>query len=120
VVEWLFTTVLGIEIGEPGFSKVVIKPQPGAPLTWARGHYDSIQGRIASDWKMEGNRLTLNVTIPPNTSAEVHVPAPAAAAITEGGRPVIETPGVKVLRTGDGVVVFEVGSGTYRFGSATR
>ena len=117
-VEWLYTTVLGIDLLEPGFTRIRIAPRPGAPLWWARGHYDSLHGRIASDWRLEGGRLTLDVTVPPNTTAEVHVPAPSADVVTEGGQPATQARGVKVLRQGGGVVVFEVGSGSYRFGAA--
>jgi alpha-L-rhamnosidase len=113
----LYTTVLGIDALEPGFTRIRIAPRPGAPLTWARGHYDSIQGRIASDWRVEGGRLTLDVVVPPNTVAEIHVPARNADGVTEGGHPVRTVPGLKVLREGDGVVVFEVASGSYRFGA---
>jgi alpha-L-rhamnosidase len=116
-VEWLYTTVLGIDALEPGFTRIRIAPRPGAPLTWARGHYDSVHGRIASDWRIEGGRMTLDVEVPPNTVAEVHVPARSASDVTEGGRQATSAPGVKLLRTADGVVVFEVGSGSYRFGA---
>ena len=116
-VEWLYTTVLGIDPLEPGFTRIRIAPQPGAPLTWARGQYDSVQGRIASDWRVDGGRLTLDVLVPPNTTAEVHVPAAGARTVTEGSGPATEARGVTLLREGGGVAVFEVGSGRYRFGA---
>jgi alpha-L-rhamnosidase len=116
-VEWLYTTVLGIDAAEPGFTRIRIAPRPGAPLAWARGHYDSLHGRIASDWRVEAGRLTLDVTVPPNTTAEIHVPAKGAGEVTEGGRPAREAAGLALLREGDGVVVFQVGSGSYRFGA---
>ena len=65
-----------------------------------------------------GRAFTFDVIVPPNTTAEVHVPAKNADAVTEGGQPARQVPGVKLLREGDGVVVFEVGSGSYRFGAA--
>ncbi|MCX6909285.1 MAG: hypothetical protein NTY01_14765 [Verrucomicrobia bacterium] len=43
-------------------------------------------------------KLTLNVTIPANTTATVLVPAKNAAAITESGKPLAKAPGVKFLR----------------------
>ena len=45
------------------------------------------------------------------------MPAKNADAVTEGGLPARQAKGVKVVREGDGVVVFEVGSGSYRFGA---
>ena len=116
-VEWLYMTVLGIKERAPGFTKIQIAPRPRAPLTWARGHYDSMHGRIASDWRIEGGRVTLDVTVPPNTTAEVIVPAASADVVTEGGQPVSQAPGVRFVRAAGGSAVFEVGSGRYRFGA---
>jgi alpha-L-rhamnosidase len=115
VVEWLYTTVLGIDLLEPGFSRIAIRPRPGAPLEWARGHYDSIHGRIASEWRLQTGRLALSVTVPPNTTAEIHVPAKDVDLVTEGGRSARQSPGLRWLRTESGTVVFEAGSGEYAF-----
>ena len=56
-------------------------------MTWARGHYDSIRGRIASGWSLAQGRLQYDVTIPANTTAMVYVPAKDAASVTESGKP---------------------------------
>ena len=73
--EWFYRTVLGIDAAEPGFGKLLLKPEPGGNLTWARGYYDSPHGRIGSDWKIENGQFVWNVRIPANTTATVHVPA---------------------------------------------
>ncbi len=99
VMECLYAVVLGIDAAEPGFSRIVIKPRPGAPLTWARGRYDSVHGRIASEWRLDAGGLVLKVAIPPNTAAEIHVPAKDRAFVTEGGRPAPESAGLRWLRT---------------------
>ena len=69
-------------------------------------------------WKRDGERLTLDVTVPVNTSAVVHVPAASAEGITESGRPAAEAPGVRFLRMENGKALYEVVSGTYRFQSS--
>ena len=50
------------------------RPTPGGKLTWAKTSYDSVHGRIVSDWQRDGQKLTLEVTIPANTTATVFVP----------------------------------------------
>lgn len=117
VGQWLFSTVAGIDTGpqQPGFRHIIIRPQPGGDLTWARATYESIRGKIASDWKREGGRLTLNVTVPANTAATIYVPASTVNAVTESGRPADAAPGLHFLRVGDGSAVFEAGSGEYHF-----
>ncbi|MBI5685967.1 MAG: hypothetical protein HZC54_12920, partial [Verrucomicrobia bacterium] len=79
--------------------------------------YDSIRGRIESAWKKSGDKLTLNVTIPANTTATVLVPAKSADTITESSKPLAKAPGVKFLRMEGNRAVLEVEAGSYRFSS---
>jgi alpha-L-rhamnosidase len=120
VGEWVWRTVAGISPDEthPGFRHFVIRPRPGGDVTWARGEYLSIRGRIASEWKREGGRFVLNVTIPPNTTATVYVPADDAGGVRESGRPAAQTEGVRFLRMDGGAAVYEIESGSYRLESA--
>jgi alpha-L-rhamnosidase len=112
VGEWLYRYVAGIDLGSPGYGRIIIRPRPGGGLKHARGDYDSVRGRISSSWKIEGDRFTLEVLVPPNTTATVHVPC---ADVSEGGRPVDEADGVEFLRAGGGETVLSVGSGRYEF-----
>ena len=59
--------------------------------------------------------MTLDVTIPANTTATVYLPVADPAGVTEGGRPVTQAEGVKFLRNEGGASLFEVGAGEYRF-----
>jgi alpha-L-rhamnosidase len=102
----------------PGFKKIIIKPAIVGNLTWVKAHYDSLHGRIVSDWQREGDKLTMDVTIPVNTTATVYVPAKDAAGVTESGKPAGQAEGVKFLRMENAAAVYEVGSGCYRFCSA--
>jgi alpha-L-rhamnosidase len=71
---WLYEKVAGIRPAAPGYKKILIKPEPNEKLTWAKGSYKSSFGRISSSWTLNGNDFALDVTIPPNTSAEIDVP----------------------------------------------
>lgn len=113
VGEWLYRYVAGIGLGTPGYGRIVIRPRPGGGLTHARGEYDSVRGRISSAWKIEDDRFVLEVTIPPNTTATVHVPV--ANSVSEGGKPVEEAEGVEILSADTGEIVLSVGSGRYEF-----
>jgi alpha-L-rhamnosidase len=83
VYQWMVENVAGIRNDGPAYKKIVIAPTPGGKLTSADVRYDSIRGRIETAWKKSGDKLTLNVTIPANTTATVLVPAKSADAITE-------------------------------------
>lgn len=117
VGEWMYRAILGINPDErqPGYKHFTLAPQPGGGLTWAKGTYASIHGPIASGWWIKDGTLTLNIAVPANTTATLHVPAREASAVTEGGKPAGEAEGVKFVRMADGAAVYEVGSGTYRF-----
>ncbi|MCZ7547313.1 MAG: hypothetical protein M5R40_29025 [Anaerolineae bacterium] len=92
-----------------------MRPRPGGGITSARGHHDSLYGRIVSEWRIEGGGFDWRVTVPPNTTATVYVPAGASDAIAEGGQPAAEAEGVTFLRWEDGAAVFAVASGSYHF-----
>jgi alpha-L-rhamnosidase len=116
---WLYQGLAGIrpDPKEPGFKNVIIRPAVVGDITWVKASHEGPYGRIASHWQLDGARLTVDVTIPPNTKATVHVPAKEPAAATESGKPAAQADGVKLLRTENGAAVFEVGSGAYRFQS---
>jgi alpha-L-rhamnosidase len=116
---WFYQTLAGINYdpAQPGFKHIIIKPQPLGDLTWVKAHHDSPHGRIVSEWQREGDRLTMDVTIPVNTTATVYVPAKAAEGVTESGKPTAKADGVKYLRMENNAAVYAVGSGIYRFQS---
>jgi alpha-L-rhamnosidase len=115
---WFYQTLAGIrpDTSAPGFKSIVIQPYTET-LEWVNCHHDSPYGRIVSNWKREGKKLTMEVTIPANTTATVYVPAKDAAGVTESGKPAAEAKGVKFLRMENDRAVFEVASGSYEFQS---
>jgi hypothetical protein len=117
VGEYLYGMVGGIQPAASGYKQIHIQPVIREGLTWAKTSYDSICGKIATAWKVEADKLELDVIIPANTTATVYVPAKDAAAVTESGKPAAQAEGVKFLRMEDKAAVFEVGSGQYQFES---
>ena len=120
VASWFIKGIGGIR-NDPehyGYKRFVIKPHLVGDLTFARTSMESLHGKIVSNWKRKGTRLEMNVTIPPNTSATVHVPAADASSVTESGRRAASAEGVRFVRMDGGAAVFTVASGSYRFASA--
>jgi alpha-L-rhamnosidase len=117
VGHWLYSTVAGIDTDpdQPGFRHILIRPQPGGGLTWARATYDSIRGKISTAWNQDGGRLTLDVTIPANTMATIWVPAPSLAAVSESSRLAATVEGLRFRDMEAGSAVFDAGSGEYHF-----
>jgi alpha-L-rhamnosidase len=123
VMEWAYRVLAGIDTDGPGYRRIVIRPRPPAPgsnpdqtpISWVKAHYDSINGRIASAWKLDGGRFTLDVTIPANTSASVYLPAATADRTTENGAPLAQAQGVRAVAAAGADLKITVGAGTYRF-----
>ena len=116
---WFYQTLAGINYDreKPGFKHIIIKPAIVGDLTWVKCHHDSPYGRIVSNWKREGDKLTMEVSIPANTTATLYIPTQDAARVTEGGNTIDKVKGVKLLRMENNAAVYGVGSGTYRFQS---
>lgn len=119
VGDWLYKIVAGIQTDEraPGYKKIVIAPQPGDGLTWAEGSIETLYGQVRSAWKMEGDGLMrLEVTVPPNTTAEIRLPGAASAnVVKESGEVLRKAAGLQRIAEAPSVVSVEVGSGVYSF-----
>ena len=103
---FLSTEVLGIKPLEPGFARILIRPQHG-DLDWAEGILPAPAGDIAVRWAFEGDDYTLTVTVPEGAVAEVVLPEGGAA--TRNGEALPDSP-------------CEVAAGTHEFrvASVTR
>ena len=48
LMEWFYHDLAGIGIGEPGFKKIIIKPNLVGDISWVKASYNSIHGKITS------------------------------------------------------------------------
>ena len=112
---YLFQCVGGIFPLEPGYQQFAVAPVIGEGLAWAKTSYRSMYGEIVSDWKKEGGKVRLVVTVPPNARALIQLPAGAASQVAEGGKPLAQAAGLEVLGEGNGSVRLRAVAGTYAF-----
>ena len=126
VSEWFYKSVLGIQQTDNSvaYSDIVIKPSVVGDLTWAKGSYHSVRGKISSSWWKSGEDFHLEVTIPANTKATVYLPVfeNALPDIFEGNMPLVKKgekiendQAIKILRINSQTAVISIGSGTYSF-----
>lgn len=118
VGQWMYQTIGGINLDEnhPAFTRFIIHPRPlESKLTSARAVYHSIQGTISTGWKMHGDHWTLKVVIPPNTQAEIRLPANSLEEVSERGLPLDRTPGLSQCQAVNGLVRCHAGAGQYEF-----
>ena len=74
LILWEYEYLGGIRALEPGYSKIQLKPYPIEGLDFVNCAYNSVSGRIESNWKREGNHFEWDFVIPANTTAEVCLP----------------------------------------------
>jgi alpha-L-rhamnosidase len=109
VMAWVYRSVAGIDTSteRAGYRDIVIHPVLDPRMTHARGEYDSVYGRIVSDWDAKpGVSFSLDLTIPANTHAKVYLPAIANAKVIEDNHAVNARPEA-------GSLIVELGSGSY-------
>ncbi len=110
VGEWIYRVMAGINPVEdaPGFKSILIRPIPHAAIDWARAAYDSLYGRIDSEWRLHDGRFELTVEVPANTTARVEFPHRTLTGWTS------DADGVDLHQDPGGAWV-ALGSGRYRF-----
>jgi alpha-L-rhamnosidase len=84
VGEWMYQRVAGIEPIEPGYRKIRIRPTPGGTITSASATLDTVYGTVRSAWKRDGDVITHDMTIPPNTTAVVELPGQEPRTVEAG------------------------------------
>jgi alpha-L-rhamnosidase len=116
VGEWMYRTLAGVSAAEPGYHKALIAPIPGDGITTADFGLQTKYGRVASKWQQTTDGgLTLDVTVPGNTTATVRIPAPNPNLITESGKALGQADHVSGVVDEGATVAMSVASGTYHF-----
>src|SRR5579862_4731156 len=109
----MYSDMAGIDMDpeHPGFSHINYHPEVGGGLKWLKASLDTVHGTIKSEWHHENGKLTVNVTIPDNTTAKCTIlmdaDAPAEAFSA--------SPGVGAIQRSGNTAVFEIGAGSYTF-----
>lgn len=127
IQEWFQNSILGIrqKPDSAGFKHLLLRPEPVGDLTSASGYYDSHSGRIESRWQIEDDHFHWQITVPPNTTAEVHLPAANPKDVNESGRPAAKVKSIQFLRMepahktshAPSRAIFNVAPGKYAFQS---
>ena len=116
VNEWLFGNAAGIKVGEAGYRTFTIKPEIAKEgLNFVKANYHSINGNVVSSWKKIGSSIVLEVSIPPNTKANVFIPTRNAAKVLENKKPLKSNLDIVEKEFSKGLLHLEVGSGKYQF-----
>ncbi len=123
---WYYEALAGLapDEDEPGYRRIVVRPQVVRDLRWASGSIETPYGRAASSWRRTADGLRLDLEIPVGAVAEVYVPTlnKDDPVILESGKVIWRNgafqpgaaEGVRSGRREGRAVVLELGSGIYR------
>ncbi|SDF04821.1 alpha-L-rhamnosidase [Mucilaginibacter pineti] len=116
--DWMYRVIAGIDTKNEGvgYKQISIKPTVGGKLTFANATYETIYGKLSSNWKTEGDTFYMDIIIPANTTATVYIPDDNGV-VSENSKPVSANKDIKAGAVIPGFKVFEVGSGSYHFSS---
>lgn len=116
VVAWFYNSLAGIKPDKlnPGMKHFYIEPKPVQDLQYCKASYNSLYGKIVSDWSVdkEGN-FHLKVLIPVNTTATISLPEWGKSVVFESGIPLEEVSGITVDKKNPNQIT--VPSGVYYF-----
>lgn len=115
VYQWMAEQIGGIRKEGAAFKHLIIAPEPGGTLTHAHVTYESIRGRIETNWRLTRDQLDVKVQIPANTTATVILPAARWEDITESTHPLADADGITFLKQASGRIHLAAESGAYQF-----
>ena len=113
--QWMYEGIAGIKPLEPGYKRILIAPVPGKQLQYAKAEYNSVYGKIESDWRKTLSGLELKITVPPNTSAQVVIPINEGMSLLMNEKEFKDNSNVKMLDESANKIVINVLPGKYSF-----
>lgn len=85
--EWFFGSLAGIKASTkaPGMQHFIIKPEIVGDLKFVKASTQTLYGKIAVDWKLDGKNFSISVNVPANCSADIYLPGKAIPETVKGG-----------------------------------
>jgi alpha-L-rhamnosidase len=118
---WMYKESLGIkrDPDHPGFKHFYLEPTPDPDqvMTWAKGHVDSMYGRIESSWKVNDQSFRYDAVIPANTTATITIPAEDTKSVRINNKPIHKAVGITFEKQENGEITFTADAGSYTFQS---
>jgi Glycogen debranching enzyme len=71
--QWMYERVAGLapDPAQPGYKHFFVRPLVNGPLDSARAELETPHGRAVSAWTKRDGRVTMDIVVPPNTTATI-------------------------------------------------
>jgi len=115
VGDWLYGRVAGIDQtpGSVAYRELLLRPTPDERMSWARARQETVRGTVACGWSVVDGRFTVEVTVPPGSTAVLEIPTPEPDSVRESDAPAAGRPGVLGVAPNAAGVTLRLSSGRY-------
>lgn len=115
--DWMYRQMVGLDTYEDGvgYKHSKVQPHIGGGFTNATASLETYYGKLSSGWKLQGDEIYFDVTIPANTIASVFIPTKEVAKVSENGQALSSVNGLKIIGQKEDYFETQLGSGEYHF-----
>jgi alpha-L-rhamnosidase len=115
--DWMYRVMAGLDTYEdgPGYKHIKIQPHIGGGFTNAAATLQTYYGKLSSAWKIDNDKILMDIDIPANAIATVYLPSADASTIKENGAALAAVNGLKVVGSDSAYTQLQLGSGSYHF-----
>jgi hypothetical protein len=118
--EWFYRGLGGIDLdmSRSEDERITIRPAMVQGVTWVKCSYDSVLGKILSEWRQEDGATSIDIGIPPGATATLIVPLKMVPSSPGNALPKGKGPQLKEVRRDASVVVYRATAGLFHFREA--
>lgn len=84
VADWMHRVVAGIAPLEPGYRRILFRPQPGGGLTSASARHETPYGTASISWRNADGGHSVSVEVPTGATARVELPGQEPREVGSG------------------------------------
>lgn len=84
VADWMHRVVAGISPLEPGYRRILFRPQPGGGLSFASARHETPYGMASISWRSTGVGHSVTIEVPTGASARVELPGQEPREVGSG------------------------------------
>jgi alpha-L-rhamnosidase len=116
---WFYRKLAGMNADpdNPGYKHIIFKPQPADDIFYTTYSTLTPFGKAGISWKKDNGKFIMDVIVPAGSRATVYIPADKKGDVTESGKEITDSEIIKFSGIENGYVVFNIGSGEYKFSS---
>ncbi|MEO6992210.1 MAG: family 78 glycoside hydrolase catalytic domain [Lacunisphaera sp.] len=85
--QWMYERVAGLapDPAQPGYKHFFVRPLINGPLESARAELETPYGKAVSAWTKKNDQATMEVVVPPNTTATIQFPSARPPVVVSAG-----------------------------------